>query len=401
MGSNNAIPDFQTVIENIRFYTNAPNLPEIERMQLLHAARDLHYSQETPRELALRYRYSALDVAITKIFYDVRLIDQLISHEDVPASVAELAKETNTDPVLLRRLLRYAASPSVQIIKQVSEDGFITSRLTHRLSLESSKANIEQAYIGVLPYFGDMASFLAETKYANPSDSCGTIHQHLFKTKMPWFPWAQSQPEQMQSLQRLMAIMMHLKTGIDAFPFEERLPQLFDNSKPLAPEAPIFVDVGGGRGQMARALRKRYPDLQGRFVVQDLQETFTGLEPTLGIELVAHDFFQPQPVKGAKIYYLRRICHDWPDSKTQLILQNVKDAMDRDSIILIDEIVLPNIGAPTMATGLDLTMMAHHAGGERSEAEWKQLLGSVGLEVKGTWKYDDEEGDSVMLVLPV
>ncbi|KAL8948572.1 MAG: hypothetical protein Q9222_005240, partial [Ikaeria aurantiellina] len=400
MGSNTAIPPLQTVIENMQFYTNAPNIPENDRMQLVQAARDLYFSQETPRDLSLRYRYSALDIAITKIFYDIRLIDQLISHEDTPASVAELAKETNTDPALLRRLLRYAASPSVQIIKQVSEDGFITSRLTHRLSLESSKANIEQAYIGVLPYFGDMASFFADTKYDNPSDSCGTIHQHLFKTKMPWFPWAQSQPEQYQSLQRLMATMMHHKTGIDIFPFDEQLQHLFDKSKPMAPDTSVFVDVGGGRGQMARALRKRYPDLQGRFVVQDLQETFTGLEETPGIELMALDFFKPQPVKGAKIYYLRRICHDWPDSKALLILQNVKDAMAEDSVILIDEIVLPNVGAPTMATGLDLTMMSHNAGGERSEAQWKQMLGSVGLEVKGTWKYDEEEGDSVMLVLP-
>ena len=71
----------------------------------------------------------------------------------------------------------------------------------------------------------------------------------------------------------------------------------------------MIVDVGGGSGHQCRALRKAFPALKGRMVVQDLpfmadmidkeQAKASDLEP------MAHDFYSPQPVQGAKVYYLR------------------------------------------------------------------------------------------------
>lgn len=34
-----------------------------------------------------------------------------------------------------------------------------------------------------------------------------------------------------------------------------------------------------------------------------------------GVEMMAHDFFTPQPVQNAKYYYLRTVLHDWADDK--------------------------------------------------------------------------------------
>ena len=62
-------------------------------------------------------------------------------------------------------------------------------------------------------------------------------------------------------------------------------------------DAIMFVDVGGGFGQEAVALKKRHPNLPGRFVVQDLPYAIAGLKLD-GIEAMVHDFFQPQPIKG-------------------------------------------------------------------------------------------------------
>lgn len=63
----------------------------------------------------------------------------------------------------------------------------------------------------------------------------------------------------------------------------------------------VFVDVGGGRGQALAALRAEHPGLQGRFILQDLdeviQEAVTQGLPGF-IEPMIASFFNPQPIRG-------------------------------------------------------------------------------------------------------
>lgn len=66
-----------------------------------------------------------------------------------------------------------------------------------------------------------------------------------------------------------------------------------------------IVDIGGGRGQFLERLRKQCPDLPGRFVLQDLQQSIDLLERTekgFCFEPMAHDMFTPQPIIG-KLFY--------------------------------------------------------------------------------------------------
>lgn len=134
--------------------------------------------------------------------------------------------------------------------------------------------------------------------------------------------------------------------------------------------------------------------------MQDLPQTLAGVPAIspLGIEAIPHDFFNPQPITGAKIYYMRHILHDWPDNKCREILQNVKDAMDAESILLLDDKVVPDIGASMTASALDLNMMCLFASMERTEKQWRALVGSVGMRVEGLWTYTEDVRDSVLLV---
>lgn len=50
--------------------------------------------------------------------------------------------------------------------------------------------------------------------------------------------------------------------------------------------------------------------------------------------------------------------HDWPDRQCIQILQNIIPAMNKDSKILIDEMIVPSYGAHWRATQLDMTMMS-------------------------------------------
>lgn len=81
---------------------------------------------------------------------------------------------------------------------------------------------------------------------------------------------------------------------MDTFPVKETL----GTDARDGPAAIMFVDIGGGMGQEAVALKKRFPDLPGRFVVQDLPQIVSKHILNDGIESMAHDFFTPQPVEG-------------------------------------------------------------------------------------------------------
>lgn len=71
---------------------------------------------------------------------------------------------------------------------------------------------------------------------------------------------------------------------------------------PLAqPDGVTVVDVGGGRGHILRQLKENMPELPGRYILQDRASVIADNGPEMqahGIEPMAHDFFQPQPVQG-------------------------------------------------------------------------------------------------------
>jgi hypothetical protein len=91
------------------------------------------------------------------------------------------------------------------------------------------------------------------------------------------------------------------------------------------------------------------------------------------------------------------IIHDWPDEQAIAILQNQMSAMSDDSVILIDDMVLPEKGATWRSTLLDLTMMATLSALERSEGQWYALLEKAGLDVVKIWKYAEETDDGIIV----
>ena len=90
--------------------------------------------------------------------------------------------------------------------------------------------------------------------------------------------------------------------------------------------------------------------------------------------------------KGARAYYFRMIFHDWPDHQCTTILQHIVNAMKPGySKLLINDIVLPDKGATWFATISDIHMMSVLGAMERSEAQWQQMLESVGLKNIKIW----------------
>lgn len=55
----------------------------------------------------------------------------------------------------------------------------------------------------------------------------------------------------------------------------------------------------------------------------------------------AHDFFQPQPVRGASAYLLKSIIHDWSDPYATQILTRIREAASPNSKLLVIDRILP------------------------------------------------------------
>ena len=77
----------------------------------------------------------------------------------------------------------------------------------------------------------------------------------------------------------------------------------------------LVVDVGGGAVSQFLATSTRYL----RFIVQDSAVAVDSGEIAFPkdlkerIDFMPHDFFTEQPVKGADVYFMRWILHNWSD----------------------------------------------------------------------------------------
>lgn len=149
--------------------------------------------------------------------------------------------------------------------------------------------------------------------------------------------------------------------------------------------ADVF-QVGGNASATSIALAKAFPAL--RCIIQDLKAPINTARSKL-LELPAdvskriepheHDFFTPQPVKGADVYLLRMILHDWKDSEAVKILKQLVDAAKPDSRILIMDMVLPTPGSAsrTLEAALrqkDLAMLHTFNAKEREVEDWQSVL---------------------------
>ena len=55
----------------------------------------------------------------------------------------------------------------------------------------------------------------------------------------------------------------------------------------------------------------------------------------------AHDFFAPQTIKNASVFFLRYVMHDWPDKFAKNILSQLRAAARSDTKMIIMDLLIP------------------------------------------------------------
>lgn len=68
------------------------------------------------------------------------------------------------------------------------------------------------------------------------------------------------------------------------------------------------------------------------------------------------------------------ILHDWPDEPANQIVAAVRRACQPGSRLLIMEIIPQPTPGPAWAKTLDIVMLAHFGGTQRTEGEYRALL---------------------------
>jgi hypothetical protein len=99
--------------------------------------------------------------------------------------------------------------------------------------------------------------------------------------------------------------------------------------------------------------------------------------------IVGGDFFETVPDSG-DAYVLKFILHDWEDAQPTAILRTCRRAIAPNGRLLVieSEISPPNEGATDKF--LDLTMLVHTGGRERTREEWAALFATAGFRLVDT-----------------
>ncbi|RYP75950.1 hypothetical protein DL769_003716 [Monosporascus sp. CRB-8-3] len=375
--------DLMTSKENLQ----STSLDESTRHRLMSSLHESAEELETPYDTMLRFVNAGRLTALIKIGGDLGIFKSL-AESKAPLSSAELAKSTMADPLLISRIMRYLVAN--RLVAEVTPDHYVARKTTHALADACIESSMRFFHAISNPAFQALPDFLKETGYQNQTQK--TALQKGLNTELGLFPWLKQHPDLLKDFQSLMGVP---KEGncLDVIPL--------DHFVSSGHEGPVFVDIGGNTGQQAGRLVSKHPELAGRVVVQDREETINSAPGAKGVQLQAHDFFSPQPVKGAKYYYLRAILHNWDDDKAVQILANIVPAMSADSLVLIDEVVIPDQGAHVWPAGLDLQMYTLFGASERTTSQWDALLQRAGLRPVAVKKYAPVMGSSVIFAAPI
>lgn len=137
--------------------------------------------------------------------------------------------------------------------------------------------------------------YLATTGYKNPKDPQHLPFNLAFGPEL-FFEWLPKHPEVLGSFQQWMTAQREGHTPwLDFYPFRQ---QVVEGFKHEDPGAVLLVDMGGGMGHEIEEIRRKFPSLPGRLVLQDLPSTIEKVESSDVMEAMVHDFFTPQPIKG-------------------------------------------------------------------------------------------------------
>ena len=283
--------------------------------------------------------------------------------KDGPKSADEIARAIGAHPRSLYRLLR--ALSGAGVFSEGADGRFSLTPLSELLRSDAPESL--RAFAAMM---ADEVNFQmwADLPYSIQTGKPAAPH----KLGMPWFDWLEKHPAKGKEFHDAMTSLSAGAVAAVVSAYD------FSGIKKL-------VDVGGGHGLLLASILSKYPDMRGVLydapaVVLDAAEVLTAHGVVDRCETVGGDFLGSVP-GGGDAYILKHIIHDWSDEECATILSHCRAGMKAGGKVLIVEMVVPEPNVPATSKFLDLQMLLFLTGRERTESEYRDLLGRAGFEL--------------------
>ncbi|KAJ2892177.1 uncharacterized protein MKZ38_010173 [Zalerion maritima] len=354
-------------------------IPFKARLELIAATKELHDLALGPKE-GLRYlAWDSVNSLSLQALWEFKVAEAvplagMISYEDLTKKVRELNDNLEIPMLNLRRFLRHAMTNR---IFREPEKGYVAHTRSSRLLLQDDAL---ASWVGFMSHdlWLPIANVVnAMKKWPASEESTETGVNLAYNQDLPWFDFIQK--DQTFSKRYNLAMQAHgggegfaAKHTVDGYPWGE----LGDGA--------TVVDLGGNQGYISTAIAEAFPKL--KFIVQDTAGMRT--PETLGkvpdglkdrVSLTTHDFFTPQAVIGADVYFFRWIFHGFADKYCVKILKALVPALRKGSKVVINDGALPEpltagyIEERSMRT-MDLFMQVTVNAREREVGDWEVLF---------------------------
>ncbi|KAL8942690.1 MAG: hypothetical protein Q9211_001288 [Gyalolechia sp. 1 TL-2023] len=375
------------LVDRIRNALDTSDSRGADHAELLADISRLQLAVETPLETVYRIGHQTWQNACVRIGLELGVFETLVAKGSDQVGVQELALTCGADPVFLVRIMRVIVALGLCVESGVEE--YRANSKTKIMTVAQGVSSFKTWFDIFTPVAAKLPEYMRSQKYQNPTQS--TTSAFAYVTGSEFWDYLNKTPIHSQLFNDFMATRRQGRLNwFDTYPVDRELSFSANKDGNADGKSKILlVDVGGNRGHDLVNLRVKYPNLVGKMIVQDLPDVVAhaSFGPDDGIEAMAHDFFQPQPVQEALAYHFRAIFHDWPDTCCRRILAHTAAAMKANySKLLISEFVLPDTDTALFPATLDVQMMGMHAGMERSEKQWRSLLDEAGLEVVKIWQ---------------
>ncbi|KAF2323703.1 hypothetical protein GH714_036652 [Hevea brasiliensis] len=140
-----------------------------------------------------------------------------------------------------------------------------------------------------------------------------------------------------------------------------------------------LVDVGGGTGRTLNMIISKYPSIKG--INYDLPHVTQSAPPYPGVQHVGGNMLTSVP-KGEAIM-IKDTCHNWNDENVVRVMKNIYEALPNDGKLIVMNALLPEepekSKASQFVSRIDITMLTHHSGKERTAREFEALIRAAGF----------------------
>lgn len=315
-----------------------------------------------------RLRLTALlgGFTVTQMLYVVARLNLADHIAAGPMTIEQLAGECGAKADPLRRIVRALAAFGVF---EFQDDGLVANTpLSACLRTGAPHSLRDAALVYGEEHYHAMSELLQAVKRG------GTAFEHAYRK--PHFTYLASNPDAAHTYYDATraATAKSADAVVEAYDFTH---------------AATVVDVGGGDGQLIRAVLRANPGVAGILVESaGLARKARARIHAAGLdercEVQTGDVFEAVP-RGGDIYLLAHVVHALDDHRALCVLRSIRRSMGSDARLLVIERLVPdqpeaNLSAQQTFVS-DAVAMAISGGRERTLAEHAALLAGAELRV--------------------